>query len=223
MAGNPQTEFASLGSGFGGDWEDGSGGGIVFQITGPDGYTSFHKVHVLPFGSSSSGVYDSPPASSELNLGQTADNLIALVKALYNTDSFGAVEEAVQIADGGQSVVPYAYSFGAGAAFAAGTASGSRWDTWVTGRLVLKDTFGGKGSLEFPGVSQSVMSRLFRIPFGSISGAFDDLASYITRQTNGPVHAVKTCIVSHAGNPWISTGNLVGSTNKRLRRHFRVS
>lgn len=222
MAGNPQGEVTSLGGGSE-LWDDGSGGALVLGITGPDAYTHVHKVHVLPFGSGGSGVYNAPPAGVETNLGQTADNLMALIAACYNADAFGAVQSANQIDAGGDALVPYTYAFGAGAAFAAGTAAGTRWDTWVTARFTGLDTFGGKFSLELPGVSQSVLSRLFRIGIDSATGALKALGDYLSGQTNGGVHAAKTAIVSHAGNPLRTQMFIVGSTNKRLRRHFKVS
>jgi hypothetical protein len=202
------------------EWEDLSGGELHFSINHGN-YTSLHVIRVLPFDST--GTYVSPPASTETNLGQTADNFMALVKACYDNTATGGVYAANQTNSDNLGETPFPYTFGVGAAFGAGTATGANWVTWVAARLVALDGFGGRWQLELPGVSTDGLSTLGRFLVNSSSGPLSDLGKYIGRQTNGPTHAVKSAIVTHAGNPITGGMSIVGDSNQRLRRHFRVA
>jgi hypothetical protein len=212
----------SIGSGFGILYEDTSGGFLSLEITHVD-YTSTHKFRVRPFGSSSSGVFNAPPSGTTANIGQEADNLATLIAAMYGNTASGAFTEVNQVLTDNTGVQPYPYTFGGGAAFSAGTASGGNGQTFVTNNLVAKGTDGSRWLLMLPGVALSEQLNLGRFPRSGFGTALAALADYLLGVTNGPTHAVKTNVVSHSGVSLAGPIFGISSTNKRLRRHFKVA
>lgn len=216
-----QTE--SIGSGFGTLFEDTSGGNLVLTISHPT-YTSNHKLRVIPFGSGGSGVFNSPPSGTTPNIQQEADNLIALIEALYDASTNGAITSVNQVLSDNTGTQPYPYSFTSGATFSAGTAGGSPQSPAFWADLVGKGTDGSKWRLTLPGVSTLQLSdtpaRSLQASFGA---QFLALAEYLTGTANGGVHAVKTNVVTHSGVPIAPPLALVTVWSKRLRRHFRIA
>jgi hypothetical protein len=201
---------------------DESGGYIQFSISA-GGYNSVHKLHVLPFGVSASGVYDAPPAGHEANIGATADNVMALIAGIYDGTAAGAAFAAYQVLPDNTGVQPYPYSFPGTALFTAGTASGSGWPYFVEGTVAGHGIDGSRFQLHLPGPAISVASVFGRFDPASVGSPIAALMSYLTGQTNGPVHAQKTCVVSHAGEPLAAPLAWLLATNKRLRRRARVA
>lgn len=215
-------QSVSEGSGLGNLYLDESGGFIQYTLTS-GGYTSVHKAHVIPFGASSSGVYNSPGAGVEANLQQTADNLISLIKAVYDASSFGAAIGAYQVFTDNSGVQPYPYSFTTAAAFTAGTASGSPWPFFVDAGITGKSTDGARWQMHLPGPAQSVFSLFGRFAYAGVGSPVQALMDYITGVTNGPVHSAKTAVVAHDGLPIVAPTFALLATNKRLRRRGRVA
>ena len=214
--------IAVTGGGVGYDelWEDESGGFAVFTINHSD-YTSTHKIRVLPFDGT--GAYTAPPAGVEANISETAVNFMTLLKAIYGAATSATFFEVYQTLSGHDGVQPFPYTFTGAYFFAAGTASGGNWPTFVEGGLAGLDTNGGRWQLHLPGPAISVAASFGRFPRASVGSPIQALMDYVDGVANGPVTAAKTAVVSHAGNPISQNLSWLLATNKRLRRHFRVA
>lgn len=216
-------ETESIGSGFGTLYEDTSGGNIILTISHPT-YTSNHKLRVIPFGSSGSGIFNAPPAGTTANLNQEADNLATLIAAVYDASTQAAFTRANQVLADNTGTQPYPYAFDAGAAFAAGTGGGTAGHPAFWADLTGVGTDGSRWRLTLPGPSSNqIVDSPERISEAGFGANFAALASYLTGQSNGPTHAVKTNVVTHSGVPLAAPLFLVTVWSKRLRRRFRIA
>lgn len=211
----------SEGTGLGDLFLDDSGGAIVFTFAHP-AYTSTHKLRVIPFGNSGSGIFNSPPSATTANLSQEADNLVNLIAGCYAADTTITAIAVQQVTNANDGVNPYPYTF-TGTVSLAGTAGGVSQVTYEVHDMVGFSQDGDRWRFQLPGVSSAVTPGLGRVNLTSVTGALNALYKYLTGQTNGPVTAAKTNVVTHSGIPLGTNMDLVISTNKRLRRHFKVA
>lgn len=215
-----QTE--SLGAGLGTLYEDGSGGFLEYTITA-DGYTSTHKLRVLPFDTVGTGLYTAAPAGTVSGIESEAENIMSLIADVYDTSAFGAVIRAYQTLSDETGVQPYPFSFGGAALFASGTAGTTPWPGFVLATIAGIGTDGSRWQMHLPGPDQSQFSVMGRFNYAGSGSAVQALMDYLTRVSNGPVHAQKTGVVTHSGVQLLAPLASLLSTSKRLRRRFRVS
>lgn len=215
-------QTTALGTGLGVLYLDESGGYIGFTITA-SGYTSVHKVRVLPFTAGGALVYTAGGGGIEANVGQTADNLMALIKPLYDSGASGAVLGVWQVDASNDGAFPTPYTSTGADLFTAGTASGGPQPYWVMMTFAGHGAVGDRWQLHLPGMAASIASTFGRFVNGSTGTALNALQDYLEGKTNGPVHSAKTAIVTHAGEPIQSPTYRLLATNKRLRRRARVS
>lgn len=215
-------QTTSLGTGEGVEYQDGSGGYVVFTITSSN-YTSTHKVHVPPFGGSGSGVYNAPPAGAEANISQTMQNLMALLAPCYDNTALGAAVAVYQVQADGITTQPYPYTFAGATFFNAGTAAGAADPPWNVLTYAGTGTDGSRWQLHLPGMAATIASLTGRFQCGAGGVALNDVCRYLGGVTNGPVVASKTAIVTHSGVPLQNPPFRLYATNKRLRRRFRVA
>jgi hypothetical protein len=215
-----QTEAESDGSGV--LYEDTSGGFLAMAVTSGN-YTSVHRYRVLPFDTTGTGLYTGAPAGTVSGIENDAENLAALVGGLYPAGGAGAFIKAFQVLSDSTGVQPYPFSFGNAALFAAGTGGGTAWPGFVVGTLAGTGTDGSRWQLHFPGPSDAQFSLFGRFNYAGSGSGVQALMNYLTRATNGPVHAQKTGVVTHSGATLQAPLAALLSTNKRLRRRFRVN
>jgi hypothetical protein len=215
-----QTEAESDGSGI--LYEDTSGGYLALAITSGN-YTSLHKLRVLPFDTAGTGLYTSPPSGTVSGIENDAENLASLVAGLYDGASAGAFVKAFQVLSDNTGVQPYPFSFGGSALFGAGTGGGAAWPGFVVGSLAGTGSDGSRWQLHFPGPSNAQFSVFGRFNYAGSGSGVQALMNYLTRASNGPVHAQKTGVVTHSGATIQAPMAALLATNKRLRRRYRVN
>jgi hypothetical protein len=204
-------------------WGDFGGGTLVIGIQHPS-YFSTHIVRVLPFDAGGGGGYSASPAGSETTVQQTADNIVTLIRALYAADTSVAVVGINRTASDHTGENPYDFDF-ATTHFGAGTAGGASLP--VPNVLVLssRGPDGSRWRLTLPGCSNAVSTGNATRGRWSASppGPGTDLQKYIGGQTDGPVSALKTAIVTHNGvGVSFTAGNTITGINRRLQRHFKL-
>ena len=212
----------SLGTGFGAEYLDGSGGFMTLAISHPN-YTSTHKFRVIPFSTGSGTPYVGPPAGTVSSVQQEADNLASLIAACYAADTAGAFIALNQVLSDNSGTQPFPMSFTSGATFAAGTDGGVSLPVWTVANIVGKSTQGARWRVSLPGPSNTSITGHNRVSQASMPTSELNLANYLTGQANGPVHAAKSNVVAHDGFTLLAPLFLLAFDNKRLRRHFRVS
>jgi hypothetical protein len=202
-------------------WGDFSGGEIVFGIISAT-YTAFAQFRVLPFDTSGTGLFTGPPAGSTNGLQQEADNLCTLIAALYDAGTTVTASHANQALTDHSGEMPYDYSF-AGTSSHAGTAGGTANPVPTVLNFNGRGGDGSRWRVTLPGYSNAIGGGVAKDLYGALTGAPAALAAYLTRQANGPTHAVKSCVCTHNGVTISTAGFSVTSMiNKRLRRHFKL-
>jgi len=201
-------------------YEDASGGYLQFVLASP-AYTSHHKFRVAAFDTSGTGVYVTPLAGHTVNIQQDMDNLITLLAALFAADTSGAFNRVFQVYDPVAGVNPYPFIFGAGSAFAVGTAGGASNGPATMFNLNGVSVEGARWSLRMGGFSTAVLTngaaKLQQAAFGV---EFKALADYISQAAVGPTHALLSQILAHDGDRILASMTGTGMTNKRIRRHL---
>lgn len=216
-----QTE--SIGAGFGTLYEDTSGGNLVLSISAPT-YTSNHKFRVIEFDTAGTGLFTSAPGGTTNGIQQEADNIAPLVAAVYAADTNGAFTRANQVLSDNTGTQPYPFAFSGGASFGAGTGGGTSAHPAFWADLAGVGTDGSRWRLTIPGPSSAqITDAPERVSQAAFGAAFKALADYLTGQTNGGVHAVKTNVVTHSGARIATPVFLVTVWSKRLRRRFRIA
>lgn len=202
-------------------WGDFSGGTIVLAFQHPT-YTGQHGLRVWNFSTDGLGTFTAGGPGGTTTLQQEADNLVSLLAACYAADTTISAIFARQTTTDHKSEVPYPYQFTAPASLA-GTAGGSSNPVPDVINLVSRGGDGSRWALQLPGFSSLVSSTASnKVGFAATTGAVNALVKYLCGQTNGPVHGVKTNVVTHNGVAIsFSVGNAIQQMNKRLRRHFK--
>jgi hypothetical protein len=218
---------AEVGGGLGKLYLDESGGFIAIAISA-QGATAISKFRVAPFVVSEGGAYAGSVGGQEINVSETAANLVALIAANYKAASTVQAVGVYQTKSDHTGVLPTALDVSA--ATHVGTFGGGS-----TGSVFQLFTLSAHGSdfsrwqAHFFGADNNVDDPAGRVSIASLGGgnAWASLGNYLMGLAAGPGigglgAGLNTQVVTHAGEPIVQPMYLVTSVSRRRRRRYRV-